>query len=114
MRFEPTPDPDLEYEVEPRFSLERDVIIHLSNATGFVGCMINFSLNGFCVRLDRDLSLGEPISLDVAGWPPLRAHVAWSHDHKAGCRMDVPLAKDRYEAMILSAGAIDRAGEWSI
>lgn len=114
MRFELALDPDLDHEVEPRYSLERDVILRLSDASSLAGCMINFSLNGFCVRLDRDLLPGERVALDIAGWPPLPAYVAWSHDNKAGCRMDVPLAKDRYEAMILSANAIDRAGEWSI
>jgi hypothetical protein len=97
-----------------RLSLERDVIIHLPDASSIVGYMINFSLSGFCVRLDRDLLPGGRVSLDVAGWPPLCAHVAWSHDKKTGCRLAVSLANDRYEAMILSAGAIDRAGEWSI
>jgi hypothetical protein len=114
MRFESTSGPNLEYEVEPRFLLEWDVIIHRFDASRIVGCMINFSLTGFCVRLDRDLLPGESIWLDVAGWPRLLAHVAWSHDNKTGSRMDVPLAEDRYEAMILSAGAINRAGEWSI
>jgi hypothetical protein len=108
------PDPDLEHEVEPRFSLAREVIIHLSDASSIVGCMINFSRNGFCVRLDRDLLTNAKIWLDVAGWPPVRAYIAWSHGNEAGARMDVSLAEDRYEAMILSADAINRAGEWSI
>ena len=114
MHFEPTPNYDPYCETEPRFLLETDVVIRRPDANFIAGCLVNFSRSGFCVRLDRDLVPGDEIWLDVTGWPPLRAHVAWSHDDKAGGRLDVPLSQDRYEAMILSADAVDRAGEWDI
>lgn len=106
---------DMGFEVEPRFSLARDVsICRVDSLTCFEACMVNFSRNGFCVRLEHDLRPGEAVLLEIAGWPQLRAHVVWSHDGKAGCQLTLPLAADRYEAMILSADAVDRAGEWNI
>lgn len=118
MRRDAIPEPQSDFETDPRFSVERDVEIEVDTWSGIsdrlAATLVNFSRHGFCVRVLKDLIPGMRISLELTGWPSLAAQIAWSHDGYAGCRLKKPLDEDRYEAMILSADAINRAGEWDI
>ena len=110
------------YDVEPRFSVDLDVTIVLrgsphdapETATRIDSRMVNFSRRGFCVAAGRDLPPGSALAVELRGWPAIDAHVAWSRNGRTGCQLVVPLEDRRFDAMLLSVEAIDRAGDWNL
>lgn len=110
------------YDVEPRFSVDLAVTVLLRDLPEGApdilrrldSRMINFSRHGFCVTTDRDLPLGSRLAVELRGWPAIDAHVAWSHDGRTGCQLDAALEDRRFDAMLLSVEAIDRAGDWNL
>jgi hypothetical protein len=110
------------YDVEPRYSVDLEVTILLrdlphgtpSTVGRIDSRMVNFSRRGFCVTTSRDLVPGSRLALELRGWPAIDAHVAWSRNGRAGCQLDAPLEDSRFDAMLLSVEAIDRAGNWNL
>lgn len=118
MRRDDVLDPHSDFETDPRFPVEREVVIETGKWSGssekVAATLINFSRHGFWVRIASDLVPDAEVTLEIEGWPALAARVAWSHDGRAGCKLAKALDDDRYGAIILSADAINRAGEWHI
>ncbi len=115
-------DTEFVYDVEARFAVDLEVTIlrrtlspgMLESAVSIPSRMINFSRSGFCLATVQDLPPGTALSLELRGWPPIDAHVAWSRNGRAGCQLVAPLDDQRFDAMLLSVDAIDRSGDWNL
>jgi hypothetical protein len=118
MRRNTVPEAGQDLEVDPRFAVRVEALLHVRDAAGGEAALpvtlINFSRRGFCALVPYDLAVSEEVALELRGWPALPARVAWSHGFRAGCQLARPLDEPRYAAMIVSADAVDRAGEWNL
>jgi hypothetical protein len=71
--------------------------------------VLDLSRSGIRIMTDADLSVGQEISIGLAGAGVTRAYVTWTRDGEYGCAFERPIAPED-EAAAFSRAPVKRLG----
>ncbi len=71
--------------------------------------VLDLSRSGIRIMTDADLSVGQEISIGLAGAGVTRAYVTWARDGEYGCAFERPIAPED-EAAAFSRAPVKRLG----
>lgn len=95
--------PDPARRIDPRFAIDLPARLVVVEGRPEPARLINLSRNGFRVASPLVLPAGQPVRLEVDGWPRLVGKVMWCDSGRIGCMVDVPPSEAVYAMMCAAA-----------
>jgi hypothetical protein len=104
-----TPDPaSAVRRIDPRYAIDLPARLVVVEGRPEPVRLINLSRNGFRVASPLRLAAGQPVRLEVDGWPRLVGQVMWCDSGRIGCRVDVPPSEAVYRTMCAATDGRER------
>lgn len=88
---------------DPRYPVDLPARLVVEEGQPEAVRLIDLSRHGFRVAEARSLPAGQPVRLEVDGWPRLVGRVIWCDAGRIGCRIDTPPSRPVYAMMRASA-----------
>jgi hypothetical protein len=85
--------------IEPRYAIDMPARLVVVEGKPETVRLINLSRGGFRVASPLVLPAGQPVRLEVDGWPRLVGRVMWCDNKRIGCMFDVPPGDAVYAMM---------------
>jgi hypothetical protein len=94
--------------VEARFAINLAARLVIEEGEPQTVRLINLSRNGFRVASPMTLPAGQPVRLEIDGWPRLVGRVMWCDSGRIGCMVDNPPSEAVYAMMCAAAEGRER------
>ncbi|MBA2933996.1 PilZ domain-containing protein [Sphingomonas sp. CGMCC 1.13654] len=88
--------------IDPRYAIDLAARLVVVEGKPEPVRLINLSRHGFRVAVPLVLPAGQPVRLEVDGWPRLVGRVVWCDGGRIGCMVDVPPSEAVYAMMCAS------------
>ncbi|WBO22455.1 PilZ domain-containing protein [Sphingomonas abietis] len=95
-------------QAEPRFATDLAARLVVVEGEPLAVRLINLSRNGFRVASPLILPAGQPVRLEVDGWPRLAGRVMWCDSGRIGCMVDHPPSEAVYAMMCAATEGRER------
>ena len=104
--MEDTPKPESAVRrIEPRHAIDIAARLVVVEGRPEAVRLINLSRGGFRVASPLVLPAGQPVRLEVNGWPRLVGKVVWCDSRRIGCMFDVAPSEAVYAMMCEATGS---------
>jgi len=94
---------------ERRTEIDEPARLHPNSWSSLEVRVLDLSTNGFRAECEARVVVGGPVTLEVAGLGPVRAHVTWRRGDRFGAKFDVPIELECCEwAALCDQGVLSR------
>ena len=95
-------------QTDHRYVIDLAANIVVDDRAPIAARLTNLSRHGYRVAIAQSFPAGQPLRLEIEGWPRLTGRVVWCQGGRAGCLFDEPPVPKVYALMCASTLAQDR------
>ncbi len=93
---------------DPRYVIDLPAELVVMEGEPLPVRLINLSRNGFRIASDRVFPAGQPVRIEVGGWPRLAGRVIWCDRGRIGCVFDQTPSDSVFDMMRAATLGSDR------